>query len=121
MDVDEIVEGVLKLVDQEGAQITDLVVEALYEGTIRCQSIKDEYLQKDDVKKAMEVYTKIAGMYDQIAYKIQNKKHREILRMMADFWTQSGEIELALLKEKKHERTVPKEYMGKQEAIGIEY
>ncbi|RLJ02128.1 MAG: hypothetical protein DRP10_02275 [Candidatus Aenigmatarchaeota archaeon] len=118
MDVDEIVEGVLKLVDQEGAQITDLVVEALYEGTIRCKSIKDEYLQKDDVKKAMEVYTKIARMYNQIADRIQDAKQCEILRMISDFWIQSRNIESELLKEKKHERTVlPKEYMEKQEGI----
>lgn len=98
MEVDEIIERVLKVVDQKG-QITDLVVRALNEGTEKCKNIKDGYLEKGDVKKSTETYTKIARMYNQIADRIPNKKQSEILRMIVDFWTQSRDIESELLAE----------------------
>lgn len=96
MDVDEIIREVLKVVDQEGTKIDEIVARTLKERTIECDSIIEEYLQKGDVKKAMIVYTKVAGMYNQIADKIQDEKHRKILRMMADFWTRSRDIESEL-------------------------
>ena len=111
--VDEIIRKVLEVVDQEGTKINERVARALKKGTMDCKSIKDKYLQKGDVKKAMIVYKNIAEMYNQIADKIQDKKHREILRMMADFWTQSREIESKL----SAELSFPSEKPSKKSSV----
>lgn len=82
-----------KQMDEENIQIED-AVKTLKEATKAYMTMRDEYLQSGEIKKAKDIYPKVAAMYNQIADKMSSLEQRESLEALANFWARSGETEM---------------------------
>jgi hypothetical protein len=88
------IKSILKeLMDKENIQIED-AVKTLKEATKAYMTMRDEYLQSGEIKKAKDIYPKVAAMYNQIADKMSSLEQRESLEALANFWARSGETEM---------------------------
>ena len=77
------IESILKeLMDKENVQIED-AVKTLKEATKAYMTMRDEYLQSGEIKKAKDIYPKVAAMYNQIADKMSSLEQRESLEALA--------------------------------------
>lgn len=82
-----------KLKDKEDIKIED-AVKTLKQTTKAYMTMRDEYLQSGEIKKAKDIYPKVAAMYNQIADKMSSLEQRESLEALANFWARSGETEM---------------------------